>query len=140
VGAICYRAIHQRYRPCEGCPALLPDGQERRTSVVASGWDDAPFAVVTAEPAHDGTREISAHFVGASVTSGLMRARLHALAEEAGLSAREREVLSLLLLGRSYAEIGRVLGVSERTVKYHQSNILEKLGADSRIDLMRLFF
>jgi DNA-binding CsgD family transcriptional regulator len=69
-----------------------------------------------------------------------MRARLQALAEAGGLSAREREALSLLLLGRSYREIGRVLGVGERTVKYHQTNILEKLGADSRIDLMRLFF
>jgi DNA-binding CsgD family transcriptional regulator len=140
VGARCFAAIHQRQEPCVGCPALVPDGNSRKTSVVASGRDDAPFAVVTAEPSTNGTRAMTAHFFGPSVARGLMRARMHALAEAAGLSAREREVLSLLLLGRSYAEIGSALGIGERTVKYHQTNILEKLGADSRVDLMRLFF
>jgi DNA-binding CsgD family transcriptional regulator len=82
----------------------------------------------------------TAHFVGPSVTTGLMRARVQSLAEAGGLSAREREVLNLLLLGRTYREIGHALGIGERTVKYHQGNILEKLGADSRLDLVRLFF
>ena len=30
------------------------------------------------------------------------------------------------------------LSVSSRTVKFHQGNILQKLGADSRADLLRL--
>jgi DNA-binding CsgD family transcriptional regulator len=32
-----------------------------------------------------------------------------------------------------------VLGISERTSKFHQANLLLKLGAESRLDLMRLF-
>jgi DNA-binding CsgD family transcriptional regulator len=139
VGQRCYQAIHRRDSPCVGCPALLPEGG-RQTNVVVSGWDHAPFAVVTAEPGHDGARQMTAHFVGPSVASGLMHARVQALAEAAGLSAREREVLDLLLLGRSYGEIARVLGIGERTVKYHQGNIFEKLGTDSRLDLLRLLF
>jgi DNA-binding NarL/FixJ family response regulator len=61
-------------------------------------------------------------------------------ATEAGLSARERAVLDLLLLGRNHAEIGSVLGISARTAKFHQANILKKLGADSRADLPRLLW
>lgn len=57
----------------------------------------------------------------------------------ANLTARERGVLDLLLLGRSHAEIARTLGIAARTSKFHQTAILEKLGAESRADLMRLF-
>jgi CheY-like chemotaxis protein/DNA-binding CsgD family transcriptional regulator len=59
--------------------------------------------------------------------------------EAAGLTAREREVLELLLLGRSHPEIAIVLEISERTSKFHQANVLRKLGAESRMDLLRLF-
>jgi len=140
VGERCFKAIHRRDSPCVDCPALAPGGGGRKTAVVISGWDDAPFAVVTADPSRDGTRQMTAQFVGPSVTTGLMRARVQSLAEAGGLSVREREVLNLLLLGRTYREIGRALDIGERTVKYHQGNILEKLGADSRLDLVRLFF
>jgi DNA-binding response OmpR family regulator len=58
---------------------------------------------------------------------------------EAGLTAREREVLDLLLLGRTHEDIALVLGISERTSKFHSANLLAKLGAESRLDLMRLF-
>lgn len=58
---------------------------------------------------------------------------------QARLTEREREVLELLLLGRSHEDIATVLGISERTSKFHQSNLLVKLGAESRLDLMRLF-
>ncbi|MCA9669280.1 MAG: response regulator [Myxococcales bacterium] len=69
----------------------------------------------------------------------LLRRRRQRIIEEAGLTAREREVLELLLLGRSHDEIGVALGISRRTSKFHQSNLLDKLGADSRADLARLF-
>jgi DNA-binding response OmpR family regulator len=59
--------------------------------------------------------------------------------DAAGLTAREREVLELLLLGRSHPEIAIVLEISERTSKFHQANVLRKLGAESRMDLLRLF-
>ncbi|MER7273111.1 response regulator transcription factor [Dactylosporangium sp. NPDC000244] len=46
------------------------------------------------------------------------------------LTSREREVLRLL--GQSNREIARSLGLAERTVKTHVSNILAKLAVDSR--------
>jgi DNA-binding NarL/FixJ family response regulator len=74
----------------------------------------------------------------ASIES-LMHRRVDELAAETHLSIREREVLDLLLLGRSNEEIGIALHISPRTAKFHQANILQKLDVDSRHELMRLF-
>jgi DNA-binding NarL/FixJ family response regulator len=48
------------------------------------------------------------------------------------LTRREREVLALLARGRANKVIARDLGVSERTVKTHVSNILGKLNLTDR--------
>jgi DNA-binding NarL/FixJ family response regulator len=50
------------------------------------------------------------------------------------LTAREREVLTLLAEGASNKVIGRRLGISVHTVKYHVASILEKLDATGRTD------
>lgn len=44
----------------------------------------------------------------------------------AGLTRREREVLGHLVAGRTYAEIAEALGISEKTVSVHVSNLLRK--------------
>jgi DNA-binding NarL/FixJ family response regulator len=54
--------------------------------------------------------------------------------EGAELTAREREILELLALGRSNGEIGRQLFISTKTVSVHVSNILAKLGAAGRTE------
>jgi adenylate cyclase len=61
------------------------------------------------------------------------------LISAARLTEREREVLDLLLLGRTHDDIATVLGITERTSRFHQQNLLAKLGAESRMDLIRLF-
>lgn len=68
----------------------------------------------------------------------LLNERVAALSAASGLSRREQEVLELLLLGRTVSDIGLVLGITPRTAKFHQTNVLNKLGAESRFDLMRL--
>ena len=49
-----------------------------------------------------------------------------------GLSAREREVLALLLEGRTNREIGQALFISETTASVHVTHIMDKLGVTSR--------
>jgi len=48
------------------------------------------------------------------------------------LSRRERETLALLADGLSNAEIAERLGISEKTVRNHLSNLFDKLGVWSR--------
>ena len=48
------------------------------------------------------------------------------------LTPREKEALKLLKQGKSAAEVAMVLGIRERTVKFHISNILQKLNAVNR--------
>jgi NarL family two-component system response regulator LiaR len=56
----------------------------------------------------------------------------------ADLSAREREVLALLVQGLSNKEIARRLVVSQSTVKFHVSTILAKLAAGSRTEAVAI--
>jgi DNA-binding NarL/FixJ family response regulator len=48
------------------------------------------------------------------------------------LSARELSVLRLVAAGMSNKQIARSLSITERTVKFHVTSILNKLGADNR--------
>ncbi|MCJ0761802.1 response regulator transcription factor [Variovorax terrae] len=57
----------------------------------------------------------------------------------AQLSAREREVLGLIVAGLTNKEIGRALQVSPRTVETHRANLFAKLGAESLAQLIRQY-
>ena len=56
------------------------------------------------------------------------------------LSRREQEVLSGLLENLANKEIAGKLNISERTVKFHVSNLLSKFGVRRRADLILLCF
>lgn len=73
--------------------------------------DDEPQALVVAAPDAAGEREPAV-----------------------SLTARELEVLALLAEGASNKLIGRRLGISANTAKYHVASLLEKLDAVSRTD------
>ncbi len=51
------------------------------------------------------------------------------------LSDREMDVLTELARGKTNAEIGRILNLSEKTVRNYVSTILEKLRLTNRIEL-----
>ncbi|HEV8600672.1 MAG TPA: helix-turn-helix transcriptional regulator [Gemmatimonadales bacterium] len=54
------------------------------------------------------------------------------------LSPRQREVLALIGNGSTNAEIGKQLGISERTVESHRRRVRKVLGIKSTADLYRI--
>ena len=58
------------------------------------------------------------------------------------LTSREQEVFELLVLNKSTKEIAEFLGISEKTVRNHISNTMQKLEVKSRagavIELIKL--
>ena len=48
------------------------------------------------------------------------------------LTKREEEVFSLLVQNKTTKEIGNILGISEKTVRNHISNTMQKLGVKGR--------
>ena len=53
------------------------------------------------------------------------------------LSDREREVLRLLALGHTNQEIAKKLFISVRTAETHRAHIMQKLGLETRAELVR---
>ena len=49
------------------------------------------------------------------------------------LTPREKEIFNLLIKNQSTRDIAKTLGISEKTVRNHISNVIQKLGVDSRI-------
>jgi FixJ family two-component response regulator len=56
----------------------------------------------------------------------------------ATLSPRERQVMDLVVDGRSSKSIAQCLGISHRTVELHRNHIFGKLGVQSVAELVRL--
>ena len=54
------------------------------------------------------------------------------------LTPREREVLDLMILGNQNKAIAQQLGVSPRTVEIHRARVMEKMGAHSVAELVRM--
>lgn len=60
------------------------------------------------------------------------------LARYETLTAREKEVLSLVASGLLNKQVGAELGTSELTVKTHRGRVMQKMAADSLADLVRM--
>jgi FixJ family two-component response regulator len=54
------------------------------------------------------------------------------------LTAREREVMALVISGMLNKHIAAKIGASEATVKIHRGHLMEKMQADSLIELVRM--
>ncbi len=58
------------------------------------------------------------------------------------LTMREKEVFNLLIINKSTKQIADTLKISEKTVRNHISNVIQKLGVKSRsqalIELLKL--
>ena len=58
------------------------------------------------------------------------------------LTNREKEVFELLILNKTTKDIAQDLGISEKTVRNHISNAMQKLGVNGRasavVELLKL--
>ena len=59
-------------------------------------------------------------------------------ADQTGLSARQRELVTLVARGRTDTQIAEQLYISVRTVRAHLDRIRDKTGCRHRADLTRL--
>jgi pimeloyl-ACP methyl ester carboxylesterase/DNA-binding CsgD family transcriptional regulator len=100
--------------------------------LLASGIPGAEFVeldsrnhvLLEQEPAWQRFREAVVSFMGLDAAA--------ARSPFAALSARERQVLSLMAEGLGNADIAERLAISEKTVRNHASNLFDKLGVWSR--------
>jgi FixJ family two-component response regulator len=67
------------------------------------------------------------------------QAEIHDLEERyRALTAREQEVLTLVISGMLNKQIASEIGASEATVKIHRGNVMHKMRAASVVDLVRM--
>jgi DNA-binding NarL/FixJ family response regulator len=85
-------------------------------------------------------RSLLSRFIDATLAQSLSRPLPAAGLNPSGLTRREQEVLSDLLGNFSNKEIARRLHISERTAKFHVSNVLAKYGVRRRADLILLSY
>jgi DNA-binding NarL/FixJ family response regulator len=90
-------------------------------------------AYLTKDVLHDELiRAIHAVHAGGKYLPASVSAALESSTLPAGLSAREMEVLALIVKGLGNKQIAYQLGIAEHTVKNHVKNILSKLSVDDR--------
>jgi two-component system response regulator FixJ len=81
--------------------------------------------------------------IEAAVTAAATRRRSEhevadLLARRAELSMRQQQVMDLAVKGRTNKEIGATLGISPRTVEIYRARVMERMGAGTLADLVRI--
>jgi DNA-binding CsgD family transcriptional regulator len=71
-----------------------------------------------------------------SVFNKLQTALISTMAQDTQLSEREKEVVNLLLQGKSNKQIALSLNISIRTVEFHLKNVYAKFQVSSRVELI----
>ncbi|HWF24665.1 MAG TPA: response regulator transcription factor [Solirubrobacteraceae bacterium] len=98
----------------------------------------AGYLLKNVEPAELARAVKEAHAGGTLLDPRIASRLVEAIAQPPGeepherLTAREREVLALIALGRSNKRIALELGIAEKTVKTHVGHLLAKLGVPDR--------
>lgn len=138
MGQPCYQAIYGFSAPCVDCPVRRPERNPWPRVAVRRSADSDAYQLIRAQRMSADVALVTINMLPDASLSALNEARVRHLADQAKLTTRERDVLDWLLRGRSLAEVGDLLGISARTVKFHQQNLLNKMQLDSRADLVRL--
>jgi len=125
-------------RPGVRIVVLADSLDPRLASLVAAGHADAllPKAQASGRATVQAIRDV---LCGRSVTGGWSTRTAPAATGLGRLSARQREVLRLIVAGYSNAQIADELVISVNTVKFHVRTIFREAGIRSRVDAARRF-
>jgi two-component system, LuxR family, response regulator FixJ len=119
-------------------------------TVIITGHGDVPLAVAALKAGAVDFLEkpFDSDAILASVEEALRRGAARPLAPEidraalarrvAELSAREREVMDLVVAGHPNKVVAHRLGIAVRTVEIHRARVMEKTGARNLSELVRL--
>jgi FixJ family two-component response regulator len=117
--------------------------------ILITGYGDVPMAVramkagavemLTKPLRHDALIGAIAKAIDRSRAALRDEAEMRALRDRYdSLSAREREVMGLVVLGLLNKQVGGELGISEITVKAHRGKVMRKMKAASLADLVTM--
>ena len=90
---------------------------------------DGSRLLIDVSPLENGQRVVTVRAPGLA---------LAAIAKHYGLSSRERRVVEFVIRGHANQSIATLMNVSTETVKKHLTSIFDKLGVDSRTQLVSL--
>jgi FixJ family two-component response regulator len=118
-----------------GLPVVLLTGAEKLSARSRADADEAAGCARGAEALLETVREALAEDArareererGAEVSSRMV-----------ALTRREREVMAMVVDGLSNRRIAAHFGISARTVEIHRARVMEKMGADSLSELVRM--
>jgi two-component system nitrate/nitrite response regulator NarL len=109
--------------------------------LLKAGKDSTAFFVNDRSPEdlRDRLREIAVGIIGktSATANGLpvIHGSKSARSPERHLTARQKQIVTMLKVGASNREIARVLGVTEGTVKVHLHRIFRRIGVTNRTQL-----
>jgi DNA-binding NarL/FixJ family response regulator len=121
--------------------ALLGGGEPRPAIVVLTAYDYPQYVAAALRLGASGFVVKTAPVpelvdaIRRAAAGGLAFGRRPAAAAAASLTAREREVVGLVVDGRSNDEVGAALGITTKTVEGHLRRLFDRLEVQSRTEL-----
>ena len=143
-GAAIVRAMHELFPASKILVLSMLDNPidvQQSLAAGASGYvlkEAAASDLVTAIGAVLSGRDYVQPSLGAAVVRHVEDRASGAPGQVSALSKREQEVLQLIALGHTNAEVADLLTIASRTVEAHRGHIQQKLRVRTRAELVRL--